>query len=56
MLQGTHVGHRIGTHRDDVRILAGFDRADILGAADQIGSVEVAARIACAGVIPNFTM
>ena len=38
MLQRPYVGQGIGIHRNDVRVLAGFNRSDILGPSDQIGS------------------
>ena len=57
MLQGAHIGHGIGIYRDDVGILAGFDSANIFRARPiRSAALEVAARIACAGVMPNFTM
>ena len=56
MLQSTDVSQRIGVDGDDVGVFAGFNRAHVLGAADQIGGIRVAARIACDGVMPYFTM
>ena len=57
VLQRLHALQRVGGHRNQVGVLAGFHRSHVFRAVDRVEQLEeVAARMAPAGVMPNLTM